>query len=102
MKKHYKVVTQDLKSLGLRRNKNIMLFKIGEEVKDETMLYADKRDNGGIWVANGLGNARSLKKYMAGKGVECRIFLVEIGIVLFSNSYRTKTDKVKLVEEVLN
>jgi len=55
---------------------------------------------GGIWVANGLGAARGLKRYMLRKGVSCRIFEVEIEEVLFSNSYRTKTNRVKLLKEI--
>jgi len=32
--------------------------------------------------------------------LKCRLFEVEIGDVLYFNSYRTKTDKVKLIREI--
>ena len=100
--KYYKVVTNDLKSLGLRRNPNIMTFKLGKWVSDKTPLFSDKRDNGGIWVANGIANAKKLRYYMnKEKGTICRIFAVEIGKILYRNNYRVKTDKVRLLEEMV-
>jgi hypothetical protein len=98
---YYKVVTHDMRSLGLRRNPNIMLFTVGIW-KHEPSPKEDKKDSGGIWVANGKGNAHSLEKYMLTKGIKTRTFRVEIGKVLYSNSYRTKTSKVKLLYEILN
>jgi len=94
--KYYKVVTQNLQSLGLRNNPTILTFPIGVSVVEPYKVFRDKRDNGGIWVANGLGNANSIKKY----NVRCRVFTCSIGEVLFQNSYRTKTDVVTLLEEV--
>lgn len=56
---------------------------------------------GGIWVANSLGAARGLKRYMDKKGIcDCRIFSAEVGDILYSNSYRTKTNRVKLLKEI--
>lgn len=99
---YYKVVTQDLKSLGLRKNPTIITFPIGEKVFEKGKIFKDNRDSGGIWVANSIGNARTLRKYMKSKyNIDCRIFSVEIGIVLYQNSYRTKTNYVRLEEEVI-
>ena len=64
---------------------------------------------GGIWVANGLSAGKGLIKYMKKKSYKennsyyyrCRLFEVEIGDILYSNSYRTKTNKVKLLREVI-
>jgi len=97
---YYKVVTSDLKSLGLRKNPTILTFPEGVWVKEKSPSIG-KNDSGGIWVANGYGQANTLKKYMKKKyNLNCRIFSVEIGDVLYENSYRTKTDKVLLCHEV--
>jgi hypothetical protein len=97
---YYKVVTVDLKSLGLRKNPNILNFEIGRWVH-ENFPKVGKSDDGGIWVANGRGQANTLQKYMLSKGVPTRIFKVEIGEILYSNSYRTKTSKVRLLPAVI-
>lgn len=100
--KYYKVVTDQLKSLGLRKNPNIMQFET-DVPKREPFPVKGKGDAGGIWVANGLGNANTLKKYMLNKhGVPCRVFECEIGNILYQNSYRVKTDCVTLRKEVTN
>lgn len=111
IKKYYKVVTNDLKSLGLRKNPTIMTFPINVWVYEPnpTRDQGGFGGTGGIWVANDLSNAKSLIKYLKKKSIkenslkfnECRLFEVEIGEILYSNSYRTKTDKVKLVKEIL-
>lgn len=108
--KYYKVVTQDLKSLGLRKNPTIMTFPINEWVYEinPTKDQGGWGGTGGIWVANDLGGAKSLLKYLKKKAIKenmpeflnCRLFEVEIGDVLYSNSYRTKTNKVKLINEL--
>lgn len=98
----YKVVTKDMKSLGLRRNPNILKFKLDEwfylPIKD---IEESKNDWGGIWVARTLGDARRLKKYMKGKhNQETRIFKTTLDKILYSNSYRIKTNAVCLFEEI--
>jgi hypothetical protein len=95
----YKVVTENLQSLGLRRNPNIMSFEINEWVH-ETSPGIGKQDNGGIWCCEKLSNARRLKKYFEEKYTKARIFECEIGVVLYQNNYRTKTDKIKLNCEI--
>jgi len=103
---HYKVVTHNMESLGLRRNPNILKFPIGEWVYEGNPLEG-KDDFGGIWVAKTLSGAKGLIKYLEKKGLKeinskfltCKIFEVEIGKVLYGNDYRIKTDKVKLIKE---
>lgn len=95
---HYKVVTDNLKSLGLRKNPNIMLFPVNEWVNEPDPLVGNQ-DYGGIWCTATLSNARRLKKYFGRYG-NSRIFTCEIGNVLYENSYRIKTDKVKLIKEI--
>ena len=98
---YYKVVTEDMKSLGLRKNPNILQFEKEKWVYEENPQPGNQ-GSGGIWVANGKGNAHTLKKYMQEKSVTTKLFAVEIGKILYSNSYRTKTNKVRLLYEVLN
>ena len=104
---YYKIVKEDLTSLGLRKNPNIMTFPIGEWIKEKNPMYNDM-DCGGIWVAKKLSGAKSLLKYLNKKAEKegksefkkCRLFSAEIGEVLFSNSYRVKTNKVRLLDEI--
>lgn len=108
-KKYYKVVTEDMCSLGLRKNPNIMRFELGKW-KYELPENVDRSSNdfGGIWVAQSLSGAKGLIKYLNKKSIKenrpeltrCRLFEVEIGEVLYQNSYRVKTDKVKFIKEL--
>jgi len=91
----YKVVTVDMKSLGLRKNPNVMQFSIGEW-SYEPDPDAGKQDVGGIWCCEKLSAARALKKYYEKRYGNAVIFECEIGNILFQNTYRTKTDKIKL------
>lgn len=108
-KKYYKVVTQDMKSLGLRKNPNIMTFEFDKWKKEKPQnIDRTANDFGGIWVAQSLSGAKSLIKYLKKKATKegrpdlnhCRVFEVEIGEILYQNSYRVKTDKVKFVREL--
>ena len=97
---NYKVVTEDLKSLGLRKNPNVMTFYINKFVKEKNRLEKNNKDYGGIWCAVNLSNAKRLSKYIKQKyNKETKIFMVEIGKILYQNSYRVKTDKVKLINQ---
>ena len=98
----FKVVTADLKSLGLRRNPNILTFKIAEWTNlSEDQISAGKSDWGGIWSALKLSGARTLSKYMLGQyQIPTRIFSVALGNPLYANSYRVKSQSVILLEEI--
>lgn len=100
--RYYKVVTDNLKSLGLRNNPTIFQYAIGlwTHEPSPTMDKGGWGGTGGIWVANGISNAKNLKKYMEQKGIKTKIFKIEIGAVLFSNSYRSKVSSVKLIKEI--
>ncbi len=93
---YYKVVTEDMKSLGLRKNPTILKYKINEWVKSPT-VKRNNEDDGGIWVVKMMSNANKLKKYMEKKyNKRCKIYKAIIWDILYENSYRTKTSKVKL------
>ena len=84
----YKVVTEKMESLGLRKNPNILTFVIGQWTElNEDQIKPGKSDWGGIWLARGYGGANTLRKYMREKyDINTLIYLTNIGIVLFENS----------------
>ena len=102
MKEYYKVFTTELKSLGLRRNPNILTFIPNEwyflETKD---IVEGSGDFGGIQVCSNLSGAKKLTEYMSKKhSVETRAFIVNIDRILYQNSYRLKTNGIYLKEEI--
>lgn len=96
----YKVVTENMESLGLRKNPNVMWFRMGDWYQ-EPQPQGGKQDIGGIWCCEKLSAARALKGYFENRYGRARIFECEIGMVLYQNSYRTKTDRIKLIKEIL-
>jgi hypothetical protein len=99
----YKVVTGDLKSLGLRKNPNILEFKIGEWFYlPKSDIEENNKDWGGIWVARELSDAKKLKNYMKTKyNRDTRIFRTALDKILYANSYRIKTNGVLMFEEIV-
>lgn len=98
----YKVVTKDLKSLGLRRNPNIHQYPINKwYFLHEKDVEEGKADWGGIWVARTLPDAKKLSKYMKNKYYkQTRIFKATLDQILYHNSYRIKTNGIKIFEEI--
>lgn len=98
----YKVVTQDRGSLGLRKNPNILIYQLGMwTILQNHQIIEGKQDYGGIWAATKLSGAKKLQKYMKEKyNRPTRIFKSQLGEILYSNSYRIKTNKIKLLEEI--
>ena len=99
----YRVLTKDLKSLGLRKNPNILQYLIGEwYFLSEEKIKEGKDDFGGIWVTRTFGSARRLCEYMKEKhNTETKLFKSAIDRILFENSYRIKTNGIYLVEELI-
>lgn len=99
---YYKVFTNELKSLGLRRNPNILTFTPYEwYFLNDDQIKEGKEDFGGIWVCKSLGGAKMLTKYMFNKhNIETRAFIVNIDKILYINSYRVKTNGIYLNEEI--
>ena len=99
--KAYRVVTMDMKSLGLDGNPNILTYPIGEWFYlSEKDVEEGKGSWGGIWVGRTLGKARSVAKYMKKKhNIETRIFDAAIDKILFANDYRVKTNGIYLMDE---
>jgi len=98
----YKVVTRDMKSLGLRNNPNIVKFKIGEWIDlSPDKIVAGKGDYGGIWLAISSSAGNGLRRYMSKQyNQKTRMFKSIVRDVLFYNSYRIKTSGIKLLEEI--
>jgi len=99
----YRVVTEDMKSLGLRNNPNIIKYPVGEWFAlPPEELEKGRGDWGGIWLARTPSKAKEYKRYMREKhGVETRVFKAAIGRILFCNSGRIKTDAIFMFEEIL-
>ena len=96
----YKVVTPQMRSLGLRANPTILTFSVGKWVASPKKQAAHA-DAGGIWSARTLGGARALVRYMQRHyGIRCRIFAAEIDRVLRGNSYRVQSPKIRLLAEL--
>lgn len=57
-------------------------------------------DVGGIWCCQKLSSAKSLKRYYESRYGCAKIYECEMGSILFQNSYRTKTDRIKFGGEV--
>lgn len=99
----YKAVTDDLKSLGLRGNTNIMHFPIGEwVVLPPERIEMGPNHWGGIWLGRIPSRAVGLRKhYRETYGKETRIFTALIDQILFINNGGIKTNAVMLLEEIL-
>ncbi len=99
----YKVVTSELESLGLRKNPNIIKYNIAEwYFLPENQIVCGNSDFGGIWVAKTLSGAKKLQQYMQEHhSKETRIFKTAIDNILYSNSYRIKTNGINMLEEII-
>jgi hypothetical protein len=99
----YKVVTSNLESLGLRRNPNIIKYPVAEwYFLPENKIVSGNDDFGGIWVAKTLSGAKKLQQYMQEHySKDTRIFKTAIDKILYSNSYRLKTNGINMLEEIV-
>jgi hypothetical protein len=99
----FKVVTQNLESLGLRKNPNIIKYPISEwYFLPKNKIKSGQDDFGGIWVTRTLSGAKGLQRYMKKYySQETRIFKTAIDTILYSNSYRMKTNGINMLEEII-
>lgn len=99
-KYYYKVVTQNLKSVGLLGAKQLQ-YKIGKWVYPLESFSTHRFKGGGLWVLREKSDAFGAKKYLKKKHeIKARIFSCKTGCILYQTSYRTKTTKVKLINEI--
>jgi hypothetical protein len=98
----FKVLRDDLTSLGLRAAKhNRIQYRINRWTipHDST---SENGESGGLYVTPTCSDANALKRYFERKyGLTARIFSCEIGRILKRTSCRIKTDKVKLIQEII-
>ena len=100
MSSYYKVLDQKMKSVGLSGAERIQ-YCVGKWIKPDKPFTDDPKARDGLWVAPTLRAARGYKRYLLKKrGIRARIFLCSIGKVLRVSSYRIKTDRVCLLEEI--
>lgn len=99
----YKVVTEDLRSLGLRRNPNIYTFPIKEWYHlDESEIKKGPDHYGGIWVARTLSHAKKIIRdiHRTKNPFPTRIFKTAIDEILYCNERSIKTNSIMLLEEI--
>ncbi len=98
----YKVVTDEMKSLGLRKNPTIMKFSVGEWAFEKNELQYGDADYGGIWTALRKGSIRTLRKHcMETWDMRTRGFLTAIyNPVAIAGNYRIKSEGVMLLKEI--
>jgi len=98
----YKVVTMDMKSLGLRHNPNIMEFRLDEWIDlPPSRIVPGEGDYGGIWCGISSSAANCTRRHMMNTyGEKTRMFKSIVRDILFHNSYRMKTSGIKLLEEL--
>lgn len=98
----FKVVTENLESLGLRKNPNIIRYPINEWCfLNPENIRKGNDDFGGIWLARTLSGARGLSRYMKNKhSKKTRIFESVLDEILYANDYRIKTNGIYLVGEI--
>ena len=99
---YMKAVDEDLMSLGLKRAKPIQ-YVIGEWVYPREIPSGDPNRGGGLWVAKNMKFVSWLRKYLLNKyGRSMRLFACEIGDILYESVNMIKTDRVKVLEELVD
>lgn len=100
----FRVLTNDLKSLGLRGNTTILTYKIGEWTKlQKSQLIFDDVDEGGIFSGVSLSAARKTQESCRNRQrnpFETRVFYAAILNPFLSNSYKVKSQGLMLLEEL--
>ncbi len=98
---YYKVVTDDLKSVGLLRANQVQ-YSIGKWVCPLEPPSNHPRKGGGLWTLRRKSDAFKMVGYLMKKYQRTsRVFVCIVGDFLYQNSYRAKTDKLMLILEVV-
>lgn len=105
MKYYYKVVDENLKSLGMKprgRAVPIIHYQLGKWTYPLEPISDDPEKGGGLWANPKKSDAFGLFRYIWRRyHRKARVFLCVIGEVLCQpSSYRVKTDRIKLVKEI--
>lgn len=102
----YKIVKNDLSSLGLRRNPNILEYSVGEWIclPDNLVTVGNTHWNGwgGIWSAQRKSSIKTLRDHCQKvHHFETRGYLSAIYRPLYANDYRVKSQGVMLLKEII-
>ena len=84
--------------IGLMAMTRTRIMEFGKKLAEDSKL---SEDEGKKLVDDLLTQADDMKKYFEKRYGRARIFECEIGIILYQNLYRTKTDKIKLIKEII-
>lgn len=99
---YFKVLRQDLTSVGLLGAIHLQ-YVIGQWVRPREPLSSHPYKGGGLWVVKTASDAKGIKKYLLRKhDIIARIFICDIGRILYKTSYRVKTSKVRITQEILD
>ncbi len=100
MNNYFKVVSDDLTSVGLLGAAKLQ-YKVGEWVYPLEPLSDHPRRGGGLWVIRKRGAAFRMRRYLLDNhNLRARVFSCRIGDIILETSYRLKTDKVMLLDEL--
>jgi hypothetical protein len=96
----YKVLTTKQTSTGLLHS-SIIKYKTKRWTFPEGPPIPGKVGRGGLWASRNIGMARGLQKYLKRvHDMETRIHLCIIDKTLFQSSYRTKTNRLLLLDPI--
>lgn len=98
----YKVLREDLTSIGLRYCKPIQ-YKLGEWcfMNPPERIYYPNQSKGGLNVCKTKYGVRWLREYVMKRyGFKTLVFECEIGITLYESRFKIETDKVRLLKNV--
>ena len=98
----YKVVAlPGLTSTGLLHS-SILSYKRKRWTHPAEPPQKGKHGPGGCWANRSIGQARSLQRYLWDRyKMKTAIFLCLIDRILFESSYRTKTNRLFLLDQVV-
>ena len=102
----YKVLAPNLRSLGMKPKGKavpIIQYYLNQWIRPQEPISRDADKGGGLWVTPTISQAKALARYLWKRyRRRVRIFRCKIGRILCQPStYRIKTDKVKIFEEIM-
>jgi len=96
---YLKATKISMESIGLNRA-SIVQYNLGVWAYPDKVSSSPIRD--GLWVGKNRGFINWLKRYNLKRyNRRIRVFECEIGTVLYETCNRIKTDRVKLIKEII-
>lgn len=98
----YKVLTLDMKSTGLAHSKIVKYRMKKWNHPWKGIVIPGKCGAGGLWANANKSMARGLQRYLKDRhDIDTRIHLCIIDQNLFESSYRTKTNRLFLLDPIV-